>query len=779
MSNHPLVPAPEESWPPAEPLAALRAMQARFRAAVEAASDILWTNDPSGRMSGPQPGWQAFTGQSLEQCQGHGWTEALHPDDRQPSIAAWQGAVAAGTRFAFEHRVRRHDGVYRSFSVRALPVHDETGRVREWVGVHTDVTDLLEASRAREEAEHRYRQLFQNMTEEVHFWQLVRAPDGAIRTWRLLDANPPALVTWKRQLEDIRGRTADEIFGAGSTEHYRERVEQVFREQRAVTFDDYFPLLDRYFRFTTIPLQDTFITTGSDVTGMRSALATIERQNAELKASEGQFRSLADNIPQLAWMTDASGSIHWYNQRWFEFTGTQLAEMQGWGWKAVHHPGHLARVEAKFREHLASGEPWEDTFPLRSAAGEYRWFLSRAFPLRDADGQIVGWFGTNTDVQEQREAEQALLDAGRRKDEFIATLAHELRNPLAPVRNAVEILARLESADPRIDRVRQIIQRQVTHMGRLIDDLLDVARIARGQLRLALRECELATIVRQVAEDYRGELEKAGCGLEVHAPAQPLWVRGDPVRLAQMLGNYLQNAARFGAGSLVQVGVRAEADRGQAVVWVKDHGTGIAPELLPRLFQSFAQASQGLARTQGGLGLGLALTKGLAELHGGSVSARSEGPGKGATLEFTVPLGPAPVQEPAGGSRSGATARGSVLVVEDNKDAADTLAFLLESEGYAVRVAYDGSAGLAAAREHRPSIVVCDIGLPGLSGYEVAAALRADPAFADALLIALSGYADAEARRAAGTSGFDLHLAKPVEPQVLFQAMQRKDLGAR
>ncbi|HEY1228557.1 MAG TPA: PAS domain S-box protein, partial [Ramlibacter sp.] len=222
-----------------------------------------------------------------------------------------------------------------------------------------------------------------------------------------------------------------------------------------------------------------------------TALTQAERA---LRANSLMFESLADNIAQLAWMTDASGYITWYNRRWFDYTGTSLEQMKGWGWQWVHHPDHVARVMAKYRRHIGSGEPCEDTFPLRSKEGEYRWFLSRAFPLRDQAGTIVSWFGTNTDINAQRQAEEALREADRRKDEFIAVLAHELRNPLAPVRNAVEILKRIGEPEPRLDRVRDIIDRQVTHMARLIDELLDVSRLARGKLPLRKEPCDVAAI---------------------------------------------------------------------------------------------------------------------------------------------------------------------------------------------------------------------------------------------------------------------------------------------
>jgi PAS domain S-box-containing protein len=361
----------------------------------------------------------------------------------------------------------------------------------------------------------------------------------------------------------------------------------------------------------------------------------VERASRE---NEIRFRTLADNIAQLAWIADETGSLVWVNRRWTEYTGLALEEVKGSGWQAVPHPEYRERVVEKLNHHFQTGEPWEDTFPMRSAAGEYRWFLSRALPIRDCDGKIVWWFGTNTDVTEQRKVAEALREADRRKDEFIAILAHELRNPLAPVRNAVDILRRVGASDQKLARIYDIVDRQVTHMARLIDDLLDVSRIQRGQLVLRTEPCDLAGVVGQTAEDYRSSFEAAGLGLEVTIPAEPVWIMGDSVRLAQMVGNLLQNAVRFTEAGGARVRVEQDSARRAAVVTVTDTGIGMDRALLERLFDPFAQAEQGLARQKGGLGLGLTLTRGLAQLHGGSIVATSPGSGCGSTFTFRVPL---------------------------------------------------------------------------------------------------------------------------------------------
>ena len=504
----------------------------------------------------------------------------------------------------------------------------------------------------------------------------------------------------------------------------------------------------------------------TDVTALAEAQVAL-RENAEM------LSSLADNIAQLAWMTDATGFVTWFNRRWYEYTGATVQQMKGLGWQWVHHPDHVARVMAKFRRHIASGAPWEDTFPLRSKDGEYRWFLSRAFPLRDHAGRIVSWFGTNTDVNAQRKAEEALREADRRKDEFIAVLAHELRNPLSPVRNAVEILKRIGIQEPRLERVRDVIDRQVTHMARLIDDLLDVSRIARGKLTLRKEPCDVVAIVCQTTEDYRPSLEAAGQEVKLHDCDGAAHVQGDPVRIAQMVGNLLTNAARFNNGpGKVDVHTIVSAARGTVQVRVTDTGMGMDEELLGRLFNPFTQARQDMARSKGGLGLGLALTKGLAELHGGGVMAESDGPGHGSRFTITLPLARTERAPRQGPSVAGDREPLRILVIQDNHDAAATLRELLQLNGHQVELAFDGQSGIDLARQMRPDVVISDLGLPGpVSGCDVGRALRDDLTLEGVMLIALSGYADSASKKRATDAGFETQLAKPPDITALEQAL--------
>jgi PAS domain S-box-containing protein len=355
-----------------------------------------------------------------------------------------------------------------------------------------------------------------------------------------------------------------------------------------------------------------------------------------------------------------------------------------------------------------------------------------------------------------------LQEEDRRKNEFLGVLSHELRNPLAPILNAVEILERAAADGERIPAARAVIRRQVEHLTHLVDDLLDVTRISRGKIQLHRAAVDLAAAIRRTAEDHREAFERRRVALEVRTPDEgDLTTWADPTRVAQIVGNLLHNAEKFTkAGGAVTLSVeRIAPDR--AAIRVRDDGVGIPASMLDRVFEPFTQADAGLARSGGGLGLGLALVKALAELQGGTATARSEGPGRGAEFTVTLPVVVVPAAAPEARPPA-APPRRRVLVVEDNADAAETLRIMLDISGHEVEVAFDGNDGLARARAFRPDVVLCDLGLPGLDGFEVARAVRSDPRLAGTVLVAVSGYALPEDRRRALEAGFDRHLAKPV-----------------
>ncbi|MEZ4234569.1 MAG: response regulator, partial [Myxococcota bacterium] len=482
---------------------------------------------------------------------------------------------------------------------------------------------------------------------------------------------------------------------------------------------------------------------------------------------EARFRALAENIAQLAWMADATGWIYWYNQRWYEFTGTTLEQMQGWGWRDVHHPDHVDRVVVRVQHAWDTGEPWEDTFPLRRHDGVYRWFLSRALPIRDDQGRVVQWFGTNTDITEQRESQRALEEADRRKDEFLAVLAHELRNPLAPVRTAVQVLGRADAGAGDKERAREMVDRQVRHMVRLVDDLLDVSRITRGKLELQRVRVGLGEVVEQAVEAARPQLEGAGLTLTYTPPAAPVAVDADPVRLGQVVSNLLDNARKFAPGGTVAVVARVEP--GEAVVEVADDGVGLSPDDLGELFEMFSQVG---ARREG-LGIGLALSRQLVALHGGTLRAHSAGLGQGSRFEIRLPTARGGLEAAELPTAPSDGAHRRILVVDDNLDAAASLSMLLELAGYEVREAHDGLEAVAAAADQRFDAVLLDLGMPRLDGIGACRRIRATPEGQGLWIAALTGWGAEADRRRTAEAGFDEHLVKPVDPDHLLRLLDQ------
>ncbi len=514
------------------------------------------------------------------------------------------------------------------------------------------------------------------------------------------------------------------------------------------------------------------------------------RKQAEqaLRESEAKFRTIADAMPQMVWSTRPDGFHDYYNEQWYQFTGVPLASTDGAGWNDVFHPSDQRRAKQAWQNSLATGEPYEIQYRLRHRSGEYRWTLGRALPVRDDNGTIVRWMGTCTDIHNQKQAEETLQEAARRKDEFLAMLAHELRNPLAPIYNSAQLINRLLGTDPKLQHALRVIDRQVKHMSRLIDDLLDVARISRGKIALRTEEIELVEILWQTLDDYRNNFQTKGIQLEEFLPSEPVWIQGDRTRIAQVIGNLLHNSLKFTeTGGVVRLSLSVthrEPDAFQherseiAVITITDSGIGMDPVLLNRLFDPFTQGTQSLARSHGGLGLGLALVKGFVELHGGSIRVDSEGLGRGSefTIELPSSASPVPVERPSGPAPQQPAERAlRFVLIDDNRDMIDTLQELLQLRGHVVATAYDGEEGLAVIRAQKPDVIICDIGLPGaLDGYEVARILRSDPQLDSSLLIALSGYGQEQDRVKSSACGFDMHMLKPLDLDELDQLINER-----
>ncbi len=397
-----------------------------------------------------------------------------------------------------------------------------------------------------------------------------------------------------------------------------------------------------------------------------------------------------------------------------------------------------------------------------------RWFFDRAFPTPDGGLAVY-----SLDITDRKMAEESLRETDRRKDEFLATLAHELRNPLAPVRNAVQVLHMKGPAAPELQWARDVIDRQMQQMTRLIDDLMDVSRINRGKIQLKRERVALATVIQGAVETSRPLIEQCGHELIEILPPQPLYVEADVTRLAQVFGNLLNNAAKYTErGGRITLSVeRLGCD---VVVSVKDSGIGIPRDKLRSVFEMFSQVQGALERSQGGLGIGLSLVKRLVEMHGGTIEARSEGPGKGSEFEVRLPIviqQTSAVTGPRSDEQDVSALSLRILIVDDNRDGADSLGIMLRSMGNEIRTAYDGEEAVRAAAEFRPEVVLLDIGLPKLNGYEACRRIREQPWGKFIVLIAVTGWGQDEDKRRANAAGFDKHLVKPVDPRALMKLL--------
>lgn len=621
--------------------------------------------------------------------------------------------------------------------------------------------------------------------EERLRWETIlwSVGDGVIvtdRNARVVFVNPEAarLSGWTR--EDAQGKTLTEIF---RIENEKTRaivenpVEKVLREGIVMGLANHTMLISRDGRERPIDDSAAPIRDGrGEVVGAVLVFRDVSgRKTAEdvLRESETRFRELADAMPQIVWTARADGYINYYNERWYEFTGLLMGGGGDASWEPVLHPDDVQRCKNIWYHAVENGEPYEIEYRFREyKTGEYRWHLGRALPVRSETGRILKWIGTCTNVDDQKQLAESLREADQRKNEFMAMLAHELRNPLSAINGALQLFQRSKTEENEA-HAQEVIARQVRHLTRLIDDLLDVSRISRGKVEIRMEQVDLREVLAQAAETTRGLVEKKEHDLRVTLDAEPMPVKGDATRLEQIFVNLLTNAAKYtDPGGKIEL--FAEREGQNILVRVRDSGMGISTEMLARVFEPFTQAERTIDRAQGGLGIGLTLVKQLAELHGGSVNARSEGPGLGSEFHVSLPLDPTPPRQDVKREavvRPAAKSGGRVLVVDDNRDTAKLTSMLLQIEGYDVKTAHDGREAIAAARLFNPEVVLLDIGLPGMNGYQVAAELRRDPAFEDTLIVAISGYGEEQAVERSRQAGFDDHLLKPVDIDELIQLL--------
>lgn len=519
----------------------------------------------------------------------------------------------------------------------------------------------------------------------------------------------------------------------------------------------------------------------SRVIGINLDITDRKQIEEALRDSEQRFRRLANAMPHAAWIANSTGEVEYFNDRWYDFTGFSRAPEVLGNWTDILHPEDVDRTVAAWREAVGMGTPYNIEYRFWDRRTQtHRWFLARALPVRDEDGTVQAWFGTATDIHDMkvasdalRRSEELLREADRRKDEFLAMLGHELRNPLAAISNGLQLLSM-----PDLDEASRfwsvdLMQRQIKSLTHIVDDLLDVSRITKGKIQLKMETLHVSNLLRRAAASVTPLVEEHGHELIVGPSSDSLWIQGDATRVEQIVTNLLTNACKY-TKRQGTIWLSAKREGNDVLIAVKDTGIGISREMLPRVFDLFVQADRALDRAEGGLGIGLTVVQRLVEMHGGSISATSGGEGHGAEFVVRLPIMDAPTEAVSapGISPPPAAAPREVLVVDDNHDSALTLKMLLKAAGYTVHLAHNGPEALESAKVLRPGIVLLDIGLPGMDGYEVARELRRHGGFGNALLVAVSGYGQTEDRQRSVDAGFDKHLVKPVDFSALLSLLE-------
>ena len=708
------------------------------------------------------------------------FTDMIHPEDRARVLAAIAHAIESRTLYDAEYRIPQRSGLDVWVNARGKVFADPANGTRRFAGIAVDISErkaqaeALRASEARAESDRRRLDVL-----------LEAAPVGIFyvdRDGRLLVANAANNAIWGHYPDS---QSVDE-YGVWKGWHIDgPRAGQPLaiddwpvarvlagRESDAGVFEIE-PFDIPGLRRTVLVRAAAMRGADGAVNGAVAAHMDITPQVAAekaLKESERRFRAIANVIPQMVWSTHVDSGVYYFNERWQEFTGLNASALQEGAWRGAVHPDDRDALRTHWQRSRDAGTPFEFEHRLRHRSGAYRWVLSRALPFADSHGRVTDWMGTLTDIDAQKTGEAELRAQARRKDEFLAMLAHELRNPLAPISNAAQLLGMPGLDERRLRQSSEIIARQVRHMTELVDDLLDVSRVTRGLVELDRALVDVGAVVAGAVEQARPLVEARRHSLELQLDAGG-WVDGDRTRLVQVVSNLLNNAAKYTPqGGRIALQVARGSER--VTISVRDNGIGIAPDVLPQVFDLFTQAERTPDRSQGGLGLGLALVKSLVQLHGGSVQADSAGLGQGSSFSVTLPLARMQDQAPAQAVAlvqpgDGAPGRARILVVDDNLDAAQSLTEVLRAFGHEVAVAASSRQALALAEQAWPQVFVLDIGLPDIDGYELVRRLRALQDGRPALYLALTGYGQAHDRVLSRSAGFDHHFVKPVDLRAL------------
>jgi PAS domain S-box-containing protein len=612
-------------------------------------------------------------------------------------------------------------------------------------------------------SEERFRTLFESMDEGFCVVEMEFDAGGTPTDYRIVEMNPA--FEKHTGLRDMVGKSVRQSVPA-LEEFWYETYGRVASTGEPIRFvNEARPMGGRWFDVYAFRL-------GGDGSNRVAVLfADIsERRRGEqaLHDSEARFRAMADNAPSMLWVTDPTGRCTFLSEQWYAFTGRTPEQDLGLGWLENTHPDDRRRAADVFLDANRRRVPFRLGYRLRRRDGEYRWAADAGRPRFDG-GEFEGFVGTVTDIHERRQAEQDLKEADRRKDEFLATLAHELRNPLAPIRNGIQIM-KVAGGDPEaVEKARSMMERQVEQMAQLIGDLMDLSRISRGKIALQKTRLPVAAAVHNAVDTSRPLIEQQGHDLVLDVPDEPIYVDADNTRLTQVFANLLNNAAKYtDRGGRIRLAV--ERQGGDVVVSVEDTGVGIPAHMLPKVFDMFSQVDRSLEKAQGGLGIGLNIVKRLVEMHDGGIVAESGGHGAGSRFVVRLPVvraAPAGRPDDGGGEPARPAARRRILVVDDNRDGADSLATMLQVMGNETRTAHDGLDAVATAEAFAPDVILMDIGMPKLNGYDACRRIREQSWGRGIVIVAQTGWGQEDDKRKSQDAGFNSHMVKPVDPAAL------------
>ncbi|MCK8490210.1 PAS domain S-box protein [Spirosoma sp. RP8] len=743
----------------------LQASQTRFESIANLVPDLLWDSQPDGSTYWYNQRWLDYTGQRYEEAIGWRWTDAVHPDERAASAKRYQEAVTTGQSLRQEHRIRRHDGAYRWFVVNTYPLKDQTGQVVKMYGAATDIHESRLYEEALQESEKRFRLAIE--ATELATWE-----------WNL-DTDQ---VYWNEQhfrlfgMEPRQGPLRSEEFMRHVHPQEQDRIKHLLEQaiaERSIYEAEFCAVLDDgaqrwmsgYGRITEEQDGRPVKMSGVmfDVDDRRRTQDALRQSKERLqKALSIQTVGVIffDRQTRIGATNEAFLAMSGVSQHDIDQRSVSLIELTLPPWRPL--------CQQAMSELMTEGRSQPHEKELLRPDGTRWWGLFAGSRL--SEDEFIEFV---LDVTERRRAEDALREADGRKDEFLAMLAHELRNPMSTLRSGLQILTITDGKDQTSSDTITMMNRQTDHLVRMVDDLLDVSRISQGKIELKTQRINLVEVVAQAAESIQTLYQEQGRRLHLDLPTTPIYLEGDATRLSQVVTNLLTNGVRY-TGERGQVWLSLIHEAGipggqQATLQVRDDGIGLAPDQLSAIFDLFVQVDNSLARSKGGLGLGLTLVKRLVELHGGRVEAQSEGIGAGSTFRVHLPTlttASESIPTPAEGNSAQVAAQ-RILVVDDNADAALMLSVLLRLKGYEVHSRQSGQAGLEAVEQLKPGVVLLDIGMPGMDGYETARAIRQQSGGRDIVLIALTGYGGDEDKQRAREAGFDEHLIKPVDLGVL------------